>query len=119
MGSNEMGTKYKIWFNGELRDYEDCTVHVLSHALHYGSSVFEGIRAYKTPQGPAIFRLDEHLERLFYSAAIHRIPIRYSFEEIREASGRVRCSSYEMEFPEVPTGASFFSQQSKADTGTM
>ena len=44
-----MGTKYKIWFNGEMRNFEDCTVHVLSHALHYGSSVFEGIRAYKTP----------------------------------------------------------------------
>ena len=80
-----MGTKYKIWFNGELRNFEDCTVHVLSHALHYGSSVFEGIRAYKTPQGPAFFRLDDHLKRLYYSAAIYRIPIRYSFEELREA----------------------------------
>jgi len=85
MGSNEMGTKYKIWFNGEMRNFEDCTVHVLSHALHYGSSVFEGIRAYKTPQGTAFFRLDDHLKRLFYSASIYRIPIRYSFEEIREA----------------------------------
>lgn len=80
-----MGTKFKIWFNGEMRNYEDCTVHVLSHALHYGSSVFEGIRAYNTPQGPAFFRLDDHLKRLYYSAAIHRIPIRYSFEEIRDA----------------------------------
>src|SRR5210317_1352355 len=80
-----MGTKYKIWFNGEMRDFEDCTVHILSHALHYGSSVFEGIRAYKAPEGTAIFRLDEHLKRLFYSAAIYRIPIRYSFDEIREA----------------------------------
>jgi len=80
-----MGIKYKIWFNGEMRNFEDCTVHVLSHALHYGSSVFEGIRAYKTPRGTAFFRLDDHLKRLFYSAAIYRIPIRYSFEEIREA----------------------------------
>ena len=80
-----MGTKYKIWFNGEMRNFEDCTVHVLSHALHYGSSVFEGIRAYKTPQGPAFFRLDDHLKRLYYSAAIYRIPIRYSFEELRDA----------------------------------
>ena len=80
-----MGTKYKIWFNGEMRNFEDCTVNVLSHALHYGSSVFEGIRAYKTPQGPAFFRLDDHLKRLYYSAAIYRIPIRYSFEELREA----------------------------------
>lgn len=80
-----MSENPKIWFNGELREFEDCKVHVLSHALHYGSSVFEGIRAYKAPEGTAIFRLDEHLKRLFYSAAIYRIPIRYSFEEIRAA----------------------------------
>jgi branched-chain amino acid aminotransferase len=80
-----MGIKYKIWFNGEMRNFEDCTVHVLSHALHYGSSVFEGIRAYKTPQGTAFFRLDDHLKRLYYSASIYRIPIRYSFDELRHA----------------------------------
>jgi len=80
-----MGTKNKIWFNGEIRDFEDCKVHVQSHALHYGSSVFEGIRAYKTPKGGAFFRLDDHLKRLYYSADIYRMPIRYSFEEIREA----------------------------------
>lgn len=80
-----MSTKYKIWFNGELRANEDCTVHVASHALHYGSSVFEGIRAYKTPKGTAFFRLDEHLRRLFYSAAVYRIPVPYTFEELREA----------------------------------
>ena len=80
-----MSTNYKVWFNGELREFDDCKVHVQSHALHYGSSVFEGIRAYKTPQGTAFFRLDDHLKRLFYSASIYRIPIRYSFEEIREA----------------------------------
>jgi branched-chain amino acid aminotransferase len=85
MDVNEMGTKYKIWFNGEMRNFEDCNVHILSHALHYGSSVFEGIRSYKTPQGPAFFRLDDHLKRLYYSAAIYRIPIRYSFEELRDA----------------------------------
>jgi branched-chain amino acid aminotransferase len=85
MESNEMGTNYKIWFNGEMRQSDDCQVHVLSHALHYGSSVFEGIRAYKTPQGTAIFRLDDHLKRLFYSASIYRIPICYSFEELSEA----------------------------------
>jgi len=80
-----MSINYKIWFNGELREFDDCKVHVLSHALHYGSSVFEGIRAYKTPDGTAIFRLDDHLKRLFYSADIYRMPMRYSFEEIREA----------------------------------
>ena len=80
-----MSTKYKIWFNGEIRDFDDCKVHVLSHALHYGSSVFEGIRAYETPKGTAFFRLDDHLKRLFYSASIYRIPIRYSYEELRQA----------------------------------
>ena len=80
-----MSTNYKIWFNGELREYDECTVHVASHALHYGSSVFEGIRAYKTPKGPAFFRLDEHMKRLYYSAAVYRMPIRYSFDELREA----------------------------------
>lgn len=80
-----MGTKFKIWFNGEMRNFEDCTVHILSHALHYGSSVFEGIRAYKTPEGTAFFRLDDHLKRLFYSAEVYRMPMRYSFEEIRDA----------------------------------
>ena len=80
-----MSTKYKIWFNGELRENEECTVHVASHALHYGSSVFEGIRAYKTPKGTACFRLDDHIKRLYYSAAVYRMPIRYSFEELREA----------------------------------
>ena len=80
-----MNGQKKIWFNGELRDYNDCTVHVLSHALHYGSSVFEGIRSYETPRGGAIFRLDDHLKRLFFSAAVYRIPIRYSFEELRDA----------------------------------
>ena len=80
-----MNGQKKIWFNGELRDYNDCTVHVLSHALHYGSSVFEGIRSYETPRGGAFFRLDDHLKRLFYSAAVYRIPMRYSFEELRDA----------------------------------
>ena len=80
-----MSTNYKIWFNGEMREHEDCKVHVQSHALHYGSSVFEGVRAYKTPQGTAFFRLDDHLKRLFYSASIYRIPIRYSLDELRQA----------------------------------
>jgi branched-chain amino acid aminotransferase len=80
-----MATNYKIWFNGKLREHEDCMVHVQSHALHYGSSVFEGIRAYETPDGSAFFRLDDHLERLYYSASIYRIPIRYSIKELRDA----------------------------------
>ena len=80
-----MSSKYKIWFNGEIRNPDDCKVHVQSHALHYGSSVFEGIRAYETPQGTAFFRLDDHLNRLYYSAAVYRIPIRYSLDELRQA----------------------------------
>jgi branched-chain amino acid aminotransferase len=94
--ANAMGKNYKVWFNGEMREFDDCKVHVQSHALHYGSSVFEGIRAYKTPQGTAFFRLDDHLKRLFYSASIYRIPIRFSFAEIREACFEaVRASGLE------------------------
>lgn len=69
-------SKY-IWKNGRFIDWEQATVHVLSHALHYGSSVFEGIRVYETPDGPAGFRLPEHIDRLFDSARIHRIPMVY------------------------------------------
>jgi len=74
-----------IWFNGELRNSADCTVHVLSHALHYGSSVFEGIRAYETTEGTAVFRLTDHLRRLRYSANVYRIPLIYSDEEMNKA----------------------------------
>jgi branched-chain amino acid aminotransferase len=80
-----MSNKYKVWFNGEIRDFEDSTVSIQSHAIHYGSSVFEGIRAYETPTGTAIFRLDDHLKRLYYSASIYRIPIPYTIDELREA----------------------------------
>jgi branched-chain amino acid aminotransferase len=80
-----MTDSYPIWFNGELRDPKDCTVHVLSHALHYGSSVFEGIRAYKTPSGTAVFRLKDHLRRLRYSADVYRIPLVYSDEVLNQA----------------------------------
>ncbi|MEJ2383176.1 MAG: branched-chain amino acid transaminase [Xanthomonadales bacterium] len=80
-----MSNKPRIWFNGELRDYENCTVHVASHALHYGSSVFEGIRAYATPQGTMIMRGMDHLHRLAYSARIYRIPLKYSLEELHAA----------------------------------
>ncbi len=88
-----MNTQFKAWFNGEIRDFDDCKVNVQSHALHYGSSVFEGIRCYETPQGPAFFRLDDHLKRLYYSASIYRIPIRYSFEEMRAACIDIVCAN--------------------------
>ena len=64
-----------IWHNGRMIPWEQATVHVMAHALHYGSSVFEGIRVYKTPNGPKVFRLTDHMQRLFESALIHRISI--------------------------------------------
>jgi branched-chain amino acid aminotransferase len=80
-----MSDNNKIWFNGELREHADCMVHVQSHALHYGSSVFEGIRAYDTPDGTKIFRLTDHLKRLRYSADVYRIPMPWSVEELHQA----------------------------------
>jgi branched-chain amino acid aminotransferase len=77
-------TKY-IWFNGELVPWENATVHVMTHALHYGSSVFEGVRCYNTPKGPAIFRLAPHTRRLFDSAKIYRMEIPYTPAQIDEA----------------------------------
>jgi branched-chain amino acid aminotransferase len=78
-----------IWFNGKLVPWEKATVHVLTHALHYGSSVFEGVRAYETPKGVAIFRLRDHTRRLFDSAKIYRIPLSYSPEQLNEACRQV------------------------------
>jgi branched-chain amino acid aminotransferase len=81
-------TKY-IWFNGKLVPWEKATVHVLSHALHYGSSVFEGVRAYETPRGPAIFRLKDHTKRLFDSAKIYRINIPFTEEQLNHGQREV------------------------------
>ncbi|NWG15788.1 MAG: branched-chain amino acid transaminase [Chloroflexi bacterium] len=74
-----------IWRNGEFIRWEDATVHVTTHALHYGSSVFEGVRAYATPDGPAVFRLQPHTRRLLNSSKIARIEVPYSEAEINEA----------------------------------
>jgi branched-chain amino acid aminotransferase len=71
-----------IWFNGELVPWEKATVHVMTHALHYGSSVFEGIRAYDTPNGPALFRIEPHIRRLFDSARIYRMEPQYTADEL-------------------------------------
>ena len=68
----------KIWMNGELVPWDEAKVHVLTHALHYGSGVFEGIRAYKTAEGPAVFRLTEHLKRLVRSAKLYYMPVPYT-----------------------------------------
>jgi branched-chain amino acid aminotransferase len=75
-----------IWMNGEFVPYEDAKVHVLTHALHYGTGVFEGVRAYETPRGTAIFRHQDHIERLFRSAGMYMMEIPYSREEIRAAT---------------------------------
>lgn len=78
-------TKY-IWMDGEFVDWDDATIHVLSHGLHYGTGAFEGIRAYETDQGPAVFRLAEHIERLSRSCKALGIPIEWSVDEIVKAS---------------------------------
>lgn len=75
----------KIWMDGRFVQWDDASVHVLTHSLHYGLGVFEGIRCYETRRGPAIFRLHEHIERLFHSAHIFLIDIPYSRAEIRDA----------------------------------
>lgn len=79
-----MAAEY-IWKNGEFVRWEDATVHVTTHALHYGSSVFEGIRAYATPEGPAVFRLQDHTNRLVSGCKIARINIPYTAEQLDEA----------------------------------
>lgn len=74
-----------IWFNGEMVPWQDAKVHVFTHALHYGTSVFEGIRCYDTPKGAVVFRHQEHMARLKDSAKIYRFPIPYSVEQLMEA----------------------------------
>jgi branched-chain amino acid aminotransferase len=75
----------KIWFNGNFVDWKDANLHVLSHVVHYGTSVFEGIRCYNTKNGPAVFRLQEHIQRLVNSAKIYRMDIPYSVEDLTQA----------------------------------
>lgn len=75
----------KIWFNGNFVEWKDANLHVLSHVVHYGSSVFEGIRCYKTKKGPAIFRLREHVQRLKNSGKIYRMEIPFSVNELCQA----------------------------------
>ena len=83
----------KIWMDGELVDWDEAQIHVLTHTLHYGSGVFEGIRAYATAQGPAVFRLTEHIERLFDSAKILMMDIPFTVEELVEATQGRPCGS--------------------------
>jgi branched-chain amino acid aminotransferase len=76
----------KIWMDGQLVNWDDATVHVLTHTLHYGSGVFEGIRAYPTARGPAVFRLTDHMRRLHDSATLLHMDLPYSVEELVEAT---------------------------------
>ena len=79
----------KIWMDGELVDWADATVHVLTHTMHYGSGVFEGIRAYPTSRGVAVFRLRDHIRRLFASAKVFMIDVPFTPEQIVEATREV------------------------------
>jgi branched-chain amino acid aminotransferase len=86
MPTRSSGRTDVIWRDGQLVPWVDATIHVMSHVVHYGSSVFEGIRCYETPHGPAIFRLREHMRRLVDSSKIYRIPLRWSVEELCQAA---------------------------------
>ncbi|WP_255150752.1 branched-chain amino acid transaminase [Halorarius halobius] len=85
MGFDEMDVD-TIWMDGEFVDWDEAQIHVLTHGLHYGTGVFEGIRCYDTERGPAVFRFDEHLERLYESAKPYDLDIGYSLEELKEAT---------------------------------
>ncbi len=86
----------KVWRNGKLIDWDDANVHVMSHALHYGTSWFEGIRCYKTKRGPEVFRLDDHLKRLFASCKIYRTEVGFDFEDIRDGVlETIRANSFD------------------------
>jgi branched-chain amino acid aminotransferase len=77
---------HRIWRDGKFVDWEDATIHVMSHVVHYGSSVFEGIRCYETPNGPAVFRLGSHMRRFADSCKIYRMPLKYSIDEMSRAA---------------------------------
>jgi len=109
-----------IWFNGEFIPWDRAQVHILTHTLHYGLGVFEGIRCYNTPRGPAVFRNQEHIERLFNSAHIMKMEVPFSHEEIRKAIFEtikindlkehkahylLRCGSHGIESPGQPRGS--------------
>jgi branched-chain amino acid aminotransferase len=86
MADAASGRTQKIWRDGELVNWDDATLHVMSHVVHYGSSVFEGIRCYQTPGGGAVFRLREHMRRLLDSSKIYRFPLRYTVDELVQAT---------------------------------
>ena len=79
----------QIWMDGSFCDWKEAKIHILTHTMHYGSGVFEGVRAYETHSGPAIFRLKEHTDRLFYSAKRMGMDVPYSINEIIEATKQI------------------------------
>ena len=79
------GRTTRVWRDGQLVNWEDATIHVMSHVVHYGSGVFEGVRCYETPNGGAIFRAREHMRRLVDSSRIYRMPLKYSVDELVQA----------------------------------
>ncbi len=79
----------KIWHKGKLIRWDDANIHVMSHVIHYGSSVFEGVRCYAPPSGPAIFRADEHIQRLLDSAKVYRMDVGFGLEELVAAMGEL------------------------------
>ena len=79
----------KIWRNGKLIAWDDAMIHVMSHVVHYGSAVFEGVRCYKLPSGPAIFRAEEHMQRLLDSAKIYRMEVPYTRQQLIDATAEV------------------------------
>jgi branched-chain amino acid aminotransferase len=83
----------KIWMNGELVDWADAKVHVGVHGLHYGSGVFEGIRCYDTPKGPAVFRLGEHMQRLHNSARLLHMRLPFTVDELRDATNELLAAN--------------------------
>jgi len=86
MADRTSGRTEKIWRDGQLVSWDDATIHVMSHVVHYGSSVFEGIRCYQTPAGGALFRVRDHMRRLADSCRIYRIPMRHSLDALVQAT---------------------------------
>ncbi len=89
MANAPSGRTQRIWRDGQLVAWEDATIHVMSHVVHYGSSVFEGIRCYATPKGPAVFRLRDHMRRLLDSCKIYRFGIEYTLDDLVQATVEV------------------------------
>ncbi len=86
MADASPGRTDKIWRDGEFVNWDDATLHVMSHVVHYGSSVFEGLRCYDTPAGGAVFRLQDHMRRFLDSARIYRMPVRYTVDDLVQAT---------------------------------